>query len=244
MSRRFPSKNTPAMHLRSLQAIMNEACNEFDDLINHKPLSKIKKQSFENAPAPLSLAEINKIRELDLEMDSPIWHHRNYLLFMFNNMGMNHFDMAILKRFQYKDNRIKYFRKKTHYEGDYFSVRQNDEALRIVQYYLNDQEPNDYLFPILPNDTAPERLHIVNNDKVKVFNRYANRLGKLAGIEQKITTYTLRDTWTNIGLDLGIDIRKISLGLGHSSVQVTEKHYGKTISEKLLDEVNEMITNG
>jgi len=31
---------------------------------------------------------------------------------MFNNMGMNFFDMAVLKRFQFTENRIKYFRKK------------------------------------------------------------------------------------------------------------------------------------
>ena len=59
---------------------------------------------------------------------------------------------------------------------------------------------------------------------------------------KKITTYTLRDTWTNIGLDLGIDIRKISSGLGQSSVKVTEKHYGKSMTEKMLDEINAKIT--
>ena len=162
---------------------------------------------------------------------------------MFNNMGMNFFDMAIIKVFQFEDNRIKYFRKKTHYEGDYFSVLQNEESLKIINHYLNGQGKDDYLFPIIPKITTPERLHIVNNAKVKTFNKYASRIATMAGITKKITTYTLRDTWTNIGLDLGIDIRKISSGLGHSSVQVTEKHYGKSVSEKILDEINAKITN-
>ena len=107
---------------------------------------------------------------------------------------------------------------------------------------MNNQEDKDYLFPIIPENTSPERLHIVNNGKVKTFNKYAAKIAALAGIENKITTYTLRDTWTNIGLDMGIDIRKISSGLGHSSVQVTEKHYGKSVSEKILDEINAKIT--
>ncbi|MCK5677037.1 MAG: phage integrase SAM-like domain-containing protein [Flavobacteriaceae bacterium] len=242
MSNRFKSKNTPAIHLRSLQAIMNDACKVFEDLKDHKPLSSIKKQSFENAPAPITLDNINTIRNLKLEFDTPIWHNRNYLLFMFNNMGMNFFDMAIVKRFQFEDNRIKYIRKKTHNEGDYFSVLQNNESLKIINYYLNEQKDNDYLFPIIPKTTTPERLHVVNNAKVKTFNKYAAKIAALAGISIKITTYTLRDTWTNIGLDLGIDIRKISSGLGHSSVQVTEKHYGKSVSEKILDEINAKIT--
>ncbi len=242
MSNRYKSKNTPAMHLRSLQAIMNDAGKAFEDLRDHKPLSSFKKQSHENAPAPLDLSDITKIRKLKLKKGTPIWDNRNYLLLMFNNMGMNFFDLAILKRFQFEENRIKYFRKKTHYEGDYFSVLQNEESLKIIEYYLNGQEDSDYLFPIIPAHTTPERLHIVNNGKVKTFNKYAAKIAGLAGIEKKITTYTLRDTWTNIGLDMGIDIRKISSGLGHSSVQVTEKHYGKSVSEKILDEINAKIT--
>ena len=242
MGNRYKSPNTPAMHLRSLQAIMNDAGKVFEDLKDHRPLSSIKKQSSENAPSPLNLDEINQIRQLDLEPNTPIWHTRNYFLFMFNNMGMNFFDMAIIKRFQFEDNRIKYFRKKTHYEGDYFSVLQSNEAMDIIRHYLNGQKKEDYLFPIIPKNTPPERLHIVNNAKVKTFNKYAKRIADLTGISKKITTYTVRDTWTNIGLDLGIDIRKISSGLGHSSVQVTEKHYGKTISEKILDEINAKIT--
>ncbi len=242
LSNRYKSKNTPAIYLRSLQAIINDAGKTFDDLTDHKPLSNIKKKSHANAPAPLDLTDIYKIRTLELVPHTPIWDNRNYLLFMFNNMGMNFFDMAILKRFQFTEGRIKYFRKKTHYEGDYFSVLQNGESLEIINYYLNGQNDDEYLFPIIPQSTSPELLHRVNNAKVKTFNNYAKRIAKLASVEKKITTYTLRDTWTNIGLDLGIDIRKISSGLGHSSVKVTEKHYGKSVTEKILDEINARIT--
>ncbi|MDO5970287.1 tyrosine-type recombinase/integrase [Flavivirga aquimarina] len=242
MSNRYESKNTPNIYLRSLQAIMNDAGNTFEDLSNHKPLSKIKKKSHANAPSPLDLDDIDRIRNLRLKPDTPIWHNHNYMLFMFNNMGMNFFDIGLIKRFQFEDNRIKYFRKKTHYEGDYFNINQNDEALEIINHYLNGQKPDDYLFPIIPNGTTPERLHLVNKARVKSFNKYAAQIAKLAGVTKKITTYTMRDTWTNIGLDMGIDIRKISSGLGHSSVQVTEKHYSQSISEKILDEINAKIT--
>ncbi|MCV9385305.1 hypothetical protein [Reichenbachiella ulvae] len=59
---------------------------------------------------------------------------------------------------------------------------------------------------------------------------------------EKITTYTARDTWTILGLEMGIGIRKISSGLGHSSVEITEKNYSQMIQNKILDEINEMIT--
>jgi integrase len=41
---------------------------------------------------------------------------------------------------------------------------------------------------------------------------------------------------------MGIDIRKISSGLGHSSVQVTERHYMQSVQDAILDQINEQIT--
>ncbi len=69
------------------------------------------------------------------------------------------------------------------------------------------------------------------------------RITKDLGITKNITTYTARDTWTNLGLQMGIDIRKISSGLGHSNVSATEKHYSQQIQEKILDEINVRITS-
>jgi|TARA_R100000789_G_scaffold87277_1_gene83698 hypothetical protein len=77
---------------------------------------------------------------------------------------------------------------------------------------------------------------------VKIFNKYAAKIAALAGIEKKLQPipFGIRgqiSAWT-----WGIDIRKISSGLGHSTVQVTEKHYGKSVSEKILDEIKAKIT--
>ena len=57
-----------------------------------------------------------------------------------------------------------------------------------------------------------------------------------------MSTYTPIDIWTNLGLQIGIDNRKISSGLGHSCVEVTQMHYGQIIQEKKLNENNTHIT--
>ena len=69
-----------------------------------------------------------------------------------------------------------------------------------------------------------------------------NRITHGLNIDKKVTTYTARDTWTNLGLELGIDIKKISSGLGHASVKTTEKHYVQGIQENILDQINGQIT--
>ncbi len=244
MTNQYGSKNTVGIYLRSLNAIINDASESYPELKGHNPMARIKKGSFENAPVVLSIQEINEIRALRFLQENPKYDVRNYFLFMFNNMGMNFYDLALIKVFQFDGERIKYFREKTKYEGDYFSIKQNDESLKIIDDYINGKQADDFLFPILSNDIPQNKIFRVKNDKLKRFNKHLKEIAQLAGIKKKISSYSARDTWTNIGLDLGIDIRQISSGLGHSSIEVTEKHYGKTIQEKILDEINARITVG
>ena len=118
MTNQYGSKNTVGIYLRSLNAIINDASESFPELNGHNPLAKIKKGSYENPPVALSIEEINEIRALRFLKENPKYDVRNYFLFMFNNMGMNFFDLALIKVFQFDGERIKYFRKKTSYEGE------------------------------------------------------------------------------------------------------------------------------
>jgi integrase len=242
MGSTMKSRNSVGIYLRSLQAIINDAGGSFTELKDHRPLDNIKKTSTRNKPVDLTIAEIDAIRNLSFKEDSPLFHARNYFLFMFNNMGMNFFDLALLKTFQFDGEEIHYIRKKTESEGDHFSIKQNQEALSIINQYLDGQQKDDYLFPIIPPGTPPERIYRVKNDKIGWLNKHLKKIAELACIDKKITSYTARDTWTNIGLNLGIDIREISSGLGHSSVEVTDKHYGQTVKQKVLEKINSKIT--
>lgn len=114
--------------------------------------------------------------------------------------------------------------------------------MKIIAYYSKDKNKEDYLFPIIPSDTPRERIFKVEKNKARWFSKYFTDIAAKLKIDKNITTYTARDTWTNRGLSIGIDIRKIQQGLGHASVQTTEKHYEQSLQFKLLDEINEMIT--
>lgn len=241
MSNKY-SKNTVGIYLRSLNAIMNDASDSHADLRHHRPLANIKKGSYENPTEDLDMHEVNLIRQLQFKEGTSKFHARNYALMMFNNMGLNFFDLALIRVFQFDGERINYTRKKTESEGDHFGVKQPQEALDIINYYIQDKEPDDYLFPIMPKDTPPQRLFRVKNDRLGWFNRHIQEIAKMAGIKKRVRSYSFRDTWMNIGLQLGIDIRKLSKGLGHSSVQVTEKHYAALIQQTLFDEINAKIT--
>lgn len=244
MSARFNSKNTVFIHLRSLQSIISDAEDSYDELKGHKPFEGIRKVSVPNKPVVLTRDEMDKIRFLKNEFDeaNAKFHVINYFFFMFNNMGMNFADIALAKVNWFDGERFNYTRKKTEEEGDHFSILQNEENLEIIKFYKGKKKGEEYLFPITPADTPEERIFRVRKQKAKWFNDHFNEIASKLGIEKNITTYTPRDTWTNIGLGMGIDIRKISKGLGHSNVEITEKHYEQKMQFKLLDEMNAWIT--
>ncbi|GAB5527490.1 MAG: hypothetical protein Roseis2KO_53620 [Roseivirga sp.] len=62
LSTRLKSKNSINIHLRSLQAILNDAEKTYDELKGHKPLESFKKSSTANAPVVLTNEEIAAIR--------------------------------------------------------------------------------------------------------------------------------------------------------------------------------------
>ena len=242
MAARGISRNSISIHLRSLQSILNKAERSYVELKGHKPLEGIRKTSTSNAPVVLLPDEIKLLRETDFERGTSKFHVINYFLFMFGNMGMNFFDLALARVRQFDGERFNYTRKKTETEGDFFSIKQSEETLRIIAYYSKGKSQEEYLFPLIPEDTPAHRIHRVKKDKAHWFNKHMKQIAQSLEIEKNITTYTARDTWTNLGLQMGIDIRKISSGLGHSSVQVTEKHYTQALNHQILDVINAQIT--
>lgn len=242
LSTRLKSKNSINIHLRSLQAILNDAEKTYDELRGHKPLESFKKSSTANTPIVLTQEEINTIRQCSYPKGGSKFHVRNYFLFMFNNMGMNFYDIALARVEQFDGERFSYTRKKTESEGDFFSIKQNEENLSILSYYTQNKPKTAYIFPIIPEGREGDAIFRAKRDKLKWFNNNIKKIATDLGIEKNLSTYTPRDTWTNLGLQMGIDIRKISSGLGHSSVELTEKHYSQLIQEKILDEINAQIT--
>lgn len=242
LSQRMTSTNSVSIHLRSLQSILSDAEKSHVELRGHKPLQGIRKTSTPNKPVVLTMDEIELIRQANYPDGSSKFHVRNYFLFMFNNMGMNFYDVALAKVNQFDGERFNYSRKKTEREGDHFSIKQSQENIAIIDYYAKGKSSTEYLFPLIPEETPEARIFRVKKDKAKWFNNNMRKIAVDLGIEKNITTYAARDTWTNLGLEMGIDIRKISSGLGHSSVEITEKHYSQSIQEKILDEINAQIT--
>jgi integrase len=157
-------------------------------------------------------------------------------------MGMNWVDLSNLKMKNIIDNRIEYSRQKTSRKNaKTFSIGINLKILQILSYYTLGKGPDEYVFNILSDTKNPEIHRNEIKNTLQTFNKYLNKLGKLAGIESRLSSYVSRHSWATAALKMGVDLSIISAGLGHADLPTTQI-YLADIDRDDLDKANELIT--
>jgi site-specific recombinase XerD len=77
-----------------------------------------------------------------------------------------------------------------------------------------------------------EQLPIPSNGK---FNAYLKEVQDFCEIETTLTVRVARTTFGVVMLnDMNLDLKSVSMMLGHSNVSITEKHYTKVLKKKLI----------
>lgn len=99
------------------------------------------------------------------------------------------------------------------------------------------------LVPLLPRaleilDKYEYTLPKISNQK---FNSYLKEIAGILGIEKKLTHHTARKTFaTTVLLNNGVPMEVVSELLGHSRMQVTQKHYAKVVQHKVSSQMNKL----
>lgn len=242
------SKNTISAYLRPIRTLMNQAIQE--KLINQSvyPFSsytipsnrKTKKRAVQKDV-------ILDIRKLDLKKGA-LRNARNYLLFIFNNRGINLIDVAKLKKHQivnakYENRklvkgRMEYTRSKTNKD---FSIRLTQESLQILnEYDIFNKEKDDLIFPI--GFVKTERGRENYNQNRKRINDRFKTLAEMAGFEGNMTTYVIRHSWATIAKKNGVPVSVIGESLGHEDFSTTET-YLDSFDHDTLDDANDLVVS-
>lgn len=79
---------------------------------------------------------------------------------------MNFYDVALARLNQFDGERFSYTRKKTESEGDYFSIKQNEENQKIIEYYARGKKHENYIFPIILEDRVGEAVFKTKKGKL------------------------------------------------------------------------------
>lgn len=242
------SPTTVGIYLRPLRAVYNYAIREGIVSKDNYPFGKGRYQIplGKNIKKALSITEIGKIYYYE-----PLTHYEQeerakaFWLFSYFASGMNIKDIALL---QYKNidgdylifNRAKTIRT-TRSKPQSISVFINDDMKKIIDRWgTPNEEPEDYIFPILIHGLTP----VQQRDRIKTFTKNVNAWMKDIALNLEIlkpvTTYVARHSFSTVLKHSGASIEFISESLGHSNIKTTENYLGsfenetkKHFSEKL-----------
>ncbi|MCL8008790.1 site-specific integrase, partial [Gelidibacter japonicus] len=210
------------VRMRAIRAIYNFAierkiAKEQDYPFKVYKVSKLKGKNLKKA---LTMEEVLKIRDLDLEENPSLVNTRNYFIFSFYTRGMNFTDMMKLEWKDIDQDKIYYTRSKT--KGN-FQIKIVLPVQEILSHYKQFSKGTKYVFPILlKNSLMPSQIE---NRKHKVLLRYNKELkeiAKICEINKPISSYVARHSFANCLKQKGVATDIISESMGHQNLAVTQ----------------------
>lgn len=232
LQRRGVSRNTSSFYLRILRTNYKLAV-EKGLTEDRKPFKHVYCGMDKTMKRSISLANIKKIKKLDLSQAATLDFARDMFIFSFCTRGMSFIDMAYLKKKDLRNGELIYRRKKT---GQLLTV----EWTRQMQDILCKYPPNStqYLLPIITREDGNERRQY-QNQMLKV-NRKLKNVAALAGLSVPLSMYYSRHSWATIARGKNIPLSVISEGLGHDS-ETTTQIYLDSIKSDEVDKANRKI---
>lgn len=233
-----------SVYMRTLRSLFNKAMTDGFAKEESYPFKDYKISALNSKTRKRSIPESDllKIKKFDCEDISSLIHAKNYFLFSFYCMGMNFSDMAKLKWSDIIDDRIQYTRSKT---GRFYNIKCESNVKLILDFYSkNNENTNDYVFPIL-NDNIHKTPQSVLDRIKKVTKKINKDLKDIARTENipnpsSITLYVARHSWAMIQKKLGRSTGLIGQGLGHRDEKTTQI-YLNDFANSELDEINKNL---
>ena len=189
----------------------------------------------------LTIEEVQRIEQLELDYGTSIWHTRNVWLTAFYFAGIRISDIVQIKWSDFKDNRLFYVMNKN---SKPVSLKIPYKAQVILDLYTNDKELNNgYVFPFLkdvnPKDT--KAVFVKTRNATKLCNKYLRRIAKLCEIEKPLSNHIARHSFGNIA---GDKIHPLMLQklYRHSDLKTT-LNYQANFIHKEADEALDSVIN-
>ena len=225
------SRNTTSFYLRILRSIYNRAVEE-GLATQADPFRRVYTGVDKTAKRAISLAEIRRLKELDLGGDAALDYARDLFLFSFYLRGISFVDLAYLRKKDLQNGYLTYIRKKT---GQQLRIRWERPMQAILDKYA--ENPTPYLLPVITQDGNERRQYL---NKLLYVNRKLKRLAALAHIGIPLSTYVSRHSWASIARAKNVPLSVISEGMGHDNEETT-RIYLAAIQTRRIDEANHRI---
>lgn len=255
LAARHKSLNTISFHMRVLKAVLHKASSQ-GLIANADYFNGISIGNAATKKRAVTTDTIHKLSTLDLSLKPEMDLARDIFLFSIMTRGMSFVDIAFLRNENVCDGYLTYRRRKTR---RLMTIRVEPQAAAIIAKY--NSVKRKWLFPILANteynhdiktdnglkeysdiETADKEIYDNYVRAIDTYNRRLLRLGKLIGLETRLTSYVARHTWATLVHKKNVPISVISAALGHSSERTT-LIYLADIDNREVDTANRLLLN-
>ena len=237
------SWNTVSTYLRTFRAVYNRAVNS--RMIIYTPHLFRNVYTGTRADHKRALCDedmkkvFTKLSSSSAVPTTTVRRAQELFILMFLLRGLPFVDLAYLRKSDLRDNVITYRRRKT---GRPLSVTLTPEAMILLKRYMSRDTDSPYLFPLLKSGEGTKEAYHEYQLALRSFNQQLMLLGKMLGLNDRLSSYAARHTWATTAYYCEIHPGIISEAMGHSSITVTET-YLKPFRSKKIDEANNQIIN-
>ena len=225
------STTTVSIYVRNLRTLMNAAKAKGLITAGEYPFGKGRYEipASKNVKKALTLAEIERIYNYPTIPGEPTDKAKDYWFFSYLCNGVNIKDICRLRWRDIDGDRITFIRAKTARTKKKSQkpvvVILTEESRAILDKWANkDQQPDNYVFPILSADVTPQRERELVQYLTRSINKYVKRIATDLGIDKPVTTYTARHSFSTVLKRSGAPIEFISESLGHQDLRTTENY--------------------
>lgn len=227
-----------------IRTVFNMAIKENVTSSKHYPFAGEKEKIRINSgnKIGLTIEEIKKIEELDLEEGSSMWHTKNVWLFSYYFAGIRIADVLELRWSNFMDGRLYYQMNKNEKP---VSLKTPDKALHILKLYEGDKLSNeDYLFPFLKkaNQKDKEDLFRKTRNATKYLNKNLKKIAALCNIEKNLSNHISRHSFGNIAGDR-INPLMLQKLYRHSNLKTTINYQANFIHKEADDALDQVLNS-
>ena len=242
------SMTTIGFYLRPLRAIINLAIENGNYTAENYPFGKKRYviPGGQNVKKSLSQADLKKLFESKPE-NSFQEKAKAFWFFSYNCNGVNIRDIAELKFKNIEDGKIIFRRTKT-----LSTNRTNQKPIvafinpfmqSVLEKYSNeDKSPDNYVFPIMNDSMSKEKQINTARTFTRFINQHVKSLAESIGINNNISTYWARHSFTTTAIRKGNSLEMLQEALGHTDMKTTMRYWGgfedemkKELSKQLMD---------
>lgn len=235
---------TQHFSLKVLALIFKDAQRE--DIISDSlyPFSKVRVKKDMGKRLFLNKTQIEALMHLNLSNNPKAEVIRDMFIFSIYAGGLRFSDVLSLqyKHFIEQEQRINKLIRKT---GRQHQFKIGKVALDIINKYKQpNTQPDDFIFPLMPNKNFEQLDASKQFDIIKACNQltrwYLPKMGKQIGLQFNLSFHLSRHTFATNALNNGMRIEHVSKLLDHTDISTTQI-YAKIISEELDKAVEAFI---